>query len=202
MILKTPVKAGFSLLEVMVAVTVFALVVAAGGGIFVSLQQAWRRQKATISLTQNVRWAMEFMSNEIRHATVSGNPAWARIQPLAGGTQLSFGKDPNADNNPPWQQIQYRRQGAVLQRRWRQRQPNTAWSLWQNTELANFIAVPNPDLVDNNTGLPPSDGIADPIFIVNNGLVTIELTLRPRPAAPIGRENRNYTVITQVRPRN
>lgn len=57
---------GFTLVEVTVAITVFALVMIAAGGSFISIQQSWQRQKSAIERIQNARWAMGFMSNEIR----------------------------------------------------------------------------------------------------------------------------------------
>ncbi len=68
-------------------------------------------------------------------------------------------------------------------------------------KLANFI-VNNPDLVNNGTGLLPPDGLADRIFRLSNNMVCLELTLRPIPAQAVGRENRDYNIKTQVRPRN
>ena len=59
---------GFSLLESMVAITVFGLVITAGGGILASIQQSWRRQESTSAVMGNLGWAEEFMSNEIRGA--------------------------------------------------------------------------------------------------------------------------------------
>lgn len=201
-------KKGFSLLEVLVAIATFAFVIAATGGVFVSIQRAWRKQRAAINLIQNARWGMEFMSNQIRHTTVTGNPGWARAQISGGGDRLSIGLDTNADevaDTRVWfwrgntasdttglgdRTYIYRGVGA-----------NIAAAYGTRQQLANFI-VNNQDLVDNTTGLPPADGLNDPIFILNNGLITVELTFRPNPAVVVGTENRNYALITQARPRN
>lgn len=201
-------RKGFTLLEVMVAIAVFALVVASTGSVFVSVQRAWRKQRAAINLIQNGRWAMEFMSNQIRHTTVTGNPGWARAQITGGGNRLSIGLDTNADEAADtrvwfWRgntasdatglgdsTYIYRGVGANIGAAYGARQ-----------QLANFI-VNNGDLVNNTTGLPPADGSTDPIFILNNGLITVELTFRPNPTVAAGTENRNYALITQSRPRN
>lgn len=202
-------KSGFSLLEVLVAITVFVFVVAAAGGVFASIQQAWRRQRAAVNLIQNARWAMEFMTNQIRHTTVSVTPpAWAPIQPFAAGSRVAFGLDTNGDGVAETRVWYWRGNTASDTTGFGDRTfiyrgtgNNIAAAYPGRQQLANFI-VDNPDLVNNGTGLPPADGLVDPTFILNNGLLTVELTLRPRPTVAVGRENRNYTLITQARPKN
>ena len=65
-------KLGLSLIEVVVAIAVFALAVIAIGGVIFSLQQSWQKQKTALDLLQNSHWAMEAMVNEIRHACWQG----------------------------------------------------------------------------------------------------------------------------------
>lgn len=190
-------RKGFTLLEVLVAIAVFALIVTAAAGTFATIQAAWRKQRNTIDLAQNARWAMEFMANEIRLSSVSAAPPWAQIQIILGGRGIRFGRDSDADNDVAIGdiQVQFRRPaGAITQIQRRQRTrtgppgpPWSAWTAWE--ELANFIVFPNPS--------------GNAIFINPAlGLYTIELTVRPRPAAAVGRENRDYTLRTQVRVRN
>lgn len=195
-------QAGFTLVELMVAVTVFALIISGSAMTLVSIQQSWLRQKDAVNVIQNARWAMEFMANQIRLGTVSANPAWLRAQVLAGGRELSIGIDPDGDGVSPWQEIQYRAQGENLRMRWRWGDdlgPSGPWST--EADLTNLVAD-NPDLINDTTGLPPGGDGPDPYFIEYNGLVTIELTVRPRPSVPEGKNNRNYTLRTQVRFRN
>jgi prepilin-type N-terminal cleavage/methylation domain-containing protein len=164
-------KKGFTLVEVMVAVTVFSLVVVAAGGSFFSVRQSWQRQRDTIDLIQNARWAMELMSNEIRQARAT------TVSVGLGGNRLRFRIDPDADGNPPFRQIEYRRQGTVLYRRWGQ-----IPGVWQPyRELANLI-INNP----SGNQIFNWDAITQ--------VLTIELTVE--------RNNRRYTLRTQVRPRN
>ena len=179
-------KTGFTLVEILVALAVFALVMAAAGETYISVRQAWQRQRQIIDLVQNSRWAMEFMENEVRHTTATGNPGWARLNVFAGGNAIDFSIDSDGDNNADTQ-IQYERNGTILQRRQRRRRPPPPgpWGTWQ--ELANFI-------VDNPSG--------NDIFNFTGGVLTIELTLRPNPAQPAGPGNLDYTIRTQVRPRN
>jgi prepilin-type N-terminal cleavage/methylation domain-containing protein len=175
-------RKGFTLLEVLVAIAVFALIVTAAAGTFAAIQTAWRKQRNTIDLAQNARWAMEFMANEIRQG---GAPI-----AISGGSQrISFRPYPGPLTPLVWywrgnggalgtSSIMYRGTGA-----------NIAAANAARQELANFIVFPNPS--------------GNAIFInPAAGLYTIELTVRPRPAAAAGQENRDYTLRTQVRVRN
>ncbi len=174
-------KKGFTLLEVLVAVTVFGLVAAAAGGTFASMQQAWRKQRNSIALMQNSRWAMEFITNELRQGgtvTISG-----------GGQRLRFRPYPGPPTSFVWF---WRGNGGGLGTAtiiYRGTGPSIAAANFNRRELANFIVFPNPS--GNN------------IFTdAGGGLYSIELTLRPQPTQPVGRENRNYVLSTQARPRN
>lgn len=178
-------KYGFTLVEIMVSIVVFAIVMVAVGETFFSVRQTWQRQKQTLDLVQNIRWAMDFMSNEIRQGgnVVVGSESWGgesvnRIQfelPPGGpanrvrywrGNGLSFGNTTTL----------YRKTGPGL----------GPPSLTQ--ELANFI-------VDNPSG--------NNIFIGGGGsLYRFELTVRPKPTQPEGPGNRSYTLRNYVRPRN
>jgi len=201
-------KKGFSLLEIMVATAVFALIIGSAGGLFVSVQRAWQRQKAMIDLVQNARQAMEFMTNEIRMADTSINP---NASSLSLGQSIRFYLAKPSESKPWWYwrgdsssdasgfgniSTLYRGEGENL---------NQAYATRQ--QIANFIVAVNPDFVNNSTGFPllpppsPGDG-SDPIFIYNNNLLTIELTVRSNPTQAESSINRSYTLRTQVRPRN
>lgn len=198
-------RRGFTLLEVLVAITVLGFIVAITGQIFVSLNQSWRRQRATINLVQNSRWAMERMANEIRQGS---NIDTSPPGPIASGRGIRFRPFPG----PPTPYVWYWRGNGgvtgnsdVLYRGTGANFGGPGGANASRQELANFV-VDNPlapnDLVDNTTGVAPNDFIQDPVFIFNAGLLTIELTYRPVPAQPAGRENRDFTVWAQVRPRN
>lgn len=175
------IKRGFTLLEVLVAIAVFALIITAAAGTFASIQLTWRKQRNSIDLVQNSRWALERMVNEIRQG---GN-----VTITGAGQRLSFRPYPGPPTPLVWywrgnggalgtNTIMYRGTGATI-----------AAANLNRQDLANLIVFPNPS--GNN------------IFIDSGGgLYTIELTVRPRPTAAVGRENRNYTLRTQVRPRN
>lgn len=198
-------RKGFTLLEVLVAIAVFALIVTASAGTFATIQQAWRKQRNTIDLAQNARWAMEFMANEIRLSSVSAAPGWAQVQIQPGGRRIQFGRDADGDGDVDGSDIQIQLErpagtNTILRRRQRTGGAGP-WGAWD--ELANFIVLLNPDLVNNATGLPPGGDGNDPIFINNADLLTITLTVRRDPnqlnTIP---ENRDYTLKTQARVRN
>lgn len=175
---------GFTLPEIIVAFTILALVMVTASGLFISVNQAWQRQRQTIDLVQNARWAVEFMVREIRQGrNVSvdlefwGGESVFRLQfelpPGGSDNRVRYFRGNGAGFGPT--NVLYRKSGAGLG-------PPA-----DRQELANFI-------VDNPNG--------NPIFSLVGGVLTIELTVRPRPQDPEGRGNRNYTVRTQVRPRN
>lgn len=176
---------GFTLVEIVVALTVFAILIVGAGGLFTSVRNGWRIQKTNLELVQNERWAMEFMTNEIRYSTINANPGWMQVQDFGGGSRLRFGIATTGGG----MQVYYERQGSVLQRCSRMGSGNCAGF----QELANFI-VDNPDLVDNDDGSPLPDGQPDPIFIEDGGIVTVTLTVE--------KDNKRYTLRSRVRPRN
>jgi prepilin-type N-terminal cleavage/methylation domain-containing protein len=145
---------GFTLLELMVALTIFALITAGTATVFISVQRAWKKEKSGVDLLQNARWAMEFMSNELRQAeielltnlTLAGEEIYAiKFQPFPGPTV-----------SPAWywryQSILYRGEGD-----------NFTDAQNNSEELANFLWNDA-----NNT-----------VFAYNNttGVVNIDLIL-------------------------
>jgi prepilin-type N-terminal cleavage/methylation domain-containing protein len=170
-------KKGFSLLEIIAATAVFALIVTSAGGLFVSLQRAWQGQKTIIDLVQNARGAMEFMTNEIR----SG-----RSVNVVSGDRLKFQLSINGDGTWPWQEVWYwRGDGGTY---------GSTSSIFRGIcavggglgnannnrqELANFVVNNPSNSLFRNSGL---------------GSYIIELT--------VAQNNRSYTLRTQARPRN
>jgi prepilin-type N-terminal cleavage/methylation domain-containing protein len=184
------IRRGFSLLEVMVAVTVFTLVMIAAGGSFISVQRAWLIQRGTIDRIQNARWAMELMSNEIRHSTASGG--WGDITVQNNGRTLRVGIDTDGDNVPDTRVVYWRgstSSDAIVDGYsdylYRGVGNNSSQAYPTRQQLANFV-VDNP--------INPLTGNPYPIFEESGGIVTIRLTVE--------RDSRSYTLRTQVRPRN
>ncbi len=194
-------RTGFTLLEILLAVTIFSLVAAGIGGVFISVRKSWLIQKGTVDVVQNGRWAMEFMCNEIRQAgSINTNPGGLpqgqviRLRPYPGPPNdfVWYWRGDSASDGTPNGYSSYLYRGVGN---------NISQAYAVRYQLANIV-VPNPDLVNNTTGFASPDGIADPIFIESAGLLTIELTLRPRPTQAAGSGNMNYTISSGVRPRN
>lgn len=147
------INKGFSLIELTVALTVFAIIITASGGTFASIQRAWQRQKRIIDTVQNARWAMEFMVNEIRGG---GNLS------VLPGERVWFELPPGGPLNRVWY---WRGNGGVFgSRSIIFRGPGTGWGNANNNrqELVNLI-------VDNPTG--------NDVFRVISNLYIIELTV-------------------------
>lgn len=193
-------KKGFSLLEVLVALAVFGLVMAAAAGAFSSIQQAWRKQRNTIDLVQNARWAMEFMANEIREKNSIFDPE---------GVPERLFLSPNPLSWPPSSDIvwYWRGDGTVYGNTsaiYRGTGETISIANGNRQELTNFIVDNTLDLMNNSWGSLTADGLPDPIFFhfYGNDPATITLTVRPRPDQPVGRENRDYVLRMRVRARN
>ena len=178
-------RRAFTLVEIMVAVVVFALVMIGAGGIFLTVQQSWQSQKGIVDSLRNAHWAVEFLCAEIRHTTTTASPGWARVQIQSGGERLRFGKDTDANNSPDTTVWYWRGNGGILgdsDKIYR----GTGTSLLgpsganaNREELVNFI-------VDNTDG--------NPIFSESTGIVTIEITTSVN--------NKSYTLRSQARVRN
>ena len=65
--------AGFTLIELLVSVTIFTIVVGAGSGVFISALRAQQAAFAEQNLVDNTRFAIEFMSRQIRLAKRDGD---------------------------------------------------------------------------------------------------------------------------------
>lgn len=61
-------RAGFTLIEILVSLAIFAIVIAAVGGSIFSVFWATQRQRDYQQCLENGRWLMEFMANEARQA--------------------------------------------------------------------------------------------------------------------------------------
>lgn len=73
-------QAGFSLVELMVAMLLGFLVVAAAGGVFLSNKRVYASSETIGRIQENTRVAFELMSRDIREA--GGNPCGSAISPV------------------------------------------------------------------------------------------------------------------------
>jgi len=70
-------KKAFTLIELLISVAVFALVIAAAMGIFISSMKGKERVNQLKEIEDNARYAMEMMSREIRMAQTINSPVGA-----------------------------------------------------------------------------------------------------------------------------
>lgn len=163
---------GFTLLETMIAIAIFALAAIGVGGAIVSVQQSWQKQKANVNLINSARWGMEFMANEIRRGAT-----------VVKTTAASDGIDEGIKFRLPAVVSDYvfywRGNGGVFGDAsiiFRGVGPTLSTANSSSQELVNLI-----------------DG-SSPIFSVSNGLVTIDFTVK--------KGNNSFRLKTAARPRN
>lgn len=74
-----PAQAGFSLIELMIALLLGLLVVAAAGGVFISNKRVYSATETLGRIQENTRVAFELMSRDLREA--GGNPCGSATRP-------------------------------------------------------------------------------------------------------------------------
>ncbi len=188
---------GFTLIEIMVSLVVFAMLMAAMGSAFYKIYKDWQKQRDYGLAMENGRWAMELMAREIKSAHADINVTNSGESPLNTGELLNFLVDPDGGGNPHNKKIYYWRgksgcgEPYVLYRsmvNWNQ-DFTQAQTATRRRELTR-------SLVDG-TEIFNVSGCA-----VENCTVVMNLTLRPKPQQPEGQGNRNVYFRTLVRPRN
>lgn len=146
--------AGFTILETIIAMAIFAVAAVGVGGAIVALQQSWQKQKISINLINSARWGMEFMTNEIRRTqssilSIQANPERLEIELPPGGSanEVRYWRGDGGTYGD--QNIIYRGQGSGM-----------SGANSNRKELVNFIDCSNA------------------IFSVTDGLVTIDFTVK------------------------
>lgn len=108
------VKPGFTLIEMMVAVSIFAMVMLIGVGALLSLVEANRRAQSLNSVINNLNAALEGISRSVRVGTDYHCGAWNDLTGLSvpkdcvsGGELLAF-ESSGGDRNNSTDQVLYR----------------------------------------------------------------------------------------------
>jgi prepilin-type N-terminal cleavage/methylation domain-containing protein len=177
---KSITRSGFTLVETVVALAVFALIMVSLTGALISAQRSWSTQTQETKRLQETRWAMELMSNEIRMAQVD-------TVTVPNGNQVHFVVDTAGDGSSDVT-IWYWRDGISL---YRGQVAGDSGSF----ASANSSRQPLLSLVANNSS-------GNELFNeLDNGLVALELTTRPDPASAAGAGNQDLTLRTYSRAR-
>ncbi len=172
-------RSSFTLIEVLIAVTVFGLVIVASSSTFVLVFNAWQRQKTSLDLLKDLSWTTEFITNEVKLAAASGAH---RLRTFHNGERLAFWIDTDGDNLYDTRIWYWRGNGAgygerdILYR--------GEGDLLSSANLVRQEMTEN--LADNPSG--------NNIFSVSSGLLTIEITL--------AKGSKRYTLRTKIRARN
>ena len=120
------VKPGFTLIEMMVAVTIFAIVMMVGVGALLSLVEANKRAQAINSVMNNLNVAVESMARSIRVGTtyhceesIASQAPSALATPRScgssGGLLLAF-ESSEGNSSDPNDQVVYRINGTQIER--------------------------------------------------------------------------------------
>ena len=175
----------FTLIETLVGVIILGLIMVVMTRVLISAQMSYSKQSSNVLVLSEGRWALEFMSNELRYATVSSVKTTGFWPSYWNGKRIEF----QGYIDGSLKKIRYERR-----REWGAgfinklvRKVKSGWGWGQGVDI---------------TALVPLNSSA-PIFSDNgSGLITIELTLRPRPDLSERQWNRSITFRTKVRARN
>jgi type II secretory pathway pseudopilin PulG len=185
-------KNTFTLIELIISVTLFAMIFISAGGTFYALINNWARQRNAVMVIQDIRWAVKFIGQEVRAGTSAGGPMQAKsnnnpINHLKIGidsdnngsrdTMVWYWRGDQADDATQYgsRDFIYRGTGADL-----------AAAYTNRVMLCDFV-VANPsgnDIFDMSPG---------------NRELIMEITMRPTPGTAEGYLNRNFTIITTVK---
>jgi prepilin-type N-terminal cleavage/methylation domain-containing protein len=192
-------KNGFTLIEIMVSLAVFAMVMATMGSAFYKTYKDWQRQRDANLVLENARWAMEFMSHEIKRAHANNDVKINGENILNDRELLTFTVDPTHGTKD--RKIYYWRgksgcgEPYILYRSEFKSNKNfntgNADSANVRQELSRFV-VSGTNIFNVSAGCATS----------TNCTVEVNLTVRPKPDQPESPGNRNYSFRTIVRPRN
>jgi prepilin-type N-terminal cleavage/methylation domain-containing protein len=168
----------FTLIEILVSLAVFGLVMAAAGGGLCRIYNDWRRQRDDMRYIEDARWALEFMSREMRH----GNPTNINIGPGPQEWRITYDLSATTERS---YRYWYGGKGDI-------RICNLGWggSPW-NPLLAEGCIVRNPGGGLGRNAFTQEDPSGDP------GLITIEISVGDKKP-----DRRRFHFRTKVRMKN
>ena len=189
--------AGFTLIEVMIAVTIGLLMLAAVYSVYAGLIRSYTTQNVAADIQQNVRAGIDFIAEDIMMAGLDPNNTAGSGFEVASSANLRFTSDRNLNgtiDNTDSERITYAYDGVnrMLNQCLYEGSGSDDWELFFDN-VAN-LTFSYRDASGTDLGDPvPAGDLADIRMVV------ISLTIQ----APAGREgtiNRTYT--TQIRCRN
>ena len=174
-------QAGFSLIEMMVAVSIFAIVMMIGVGALLTMVEVNKRAQGINSVMNNLNAAVEQMSRSIRvgssyYCGASANPPSPTTLSVpqdcqsSGGLLLAF-EETGGNPDDPNDQSVYRLNGTQLERSLKLSGANGSW-----------VAITAPEVVITNfkfyvTGSTPTSGsdFAQPrVLMIIKGTATVQ----------------------------
>jgi prepilin-type N-terminal cleavage/methylation domain-containing protein len=212
---------GFTLVELLVAMVVASIIMAAIYSVYTGLTRSYTTQNAAADVQQAVRATIDFMAEDIMMAGLT-NPQEDYIVDVgisqAGSNTISFNADINMDGDTDagdsFENITYALVGNQLRIT-----DNSGTETLIDNVVNNDLATPVPlfryfrendtdtptnnDLINGNDLIYGSYGLSDPIVASNDLSVirTVEISLIvEEPAGREGMVQRTYT--TRVRCRN
>ena len=163
---------GFTLVEMVLALAISTIVLAAVYSVFTIANKNFTTQNAAANVQQNLRSAIRLMARDIRHAGLDPSGSDNFGITYASGSKIRFTTDRGAFNGlvdeADWEEITYDFQGSqVMQTLYETVTTSTAdtASLISNITNLNFayLDADNTDLIDLGLSPPrvPDDKLAD-----------------------------------------
>lgn len=153
---KHNIQKGFTLIELMTALSIFAIIMTISMGSIVGIFDANRKSRSQRTVMANLNLAVESMSKEMRygrtyHCGTTGNEESPQ-NCASGNSYISFLSSED-------EQVTYRLSGSALERK---------------VDNGNFAAVTAPEIILDTfsfyvTGAGTGDGIQPKVFIVIKG---------------------------------
>jgi len=189
---------GFSLIELLFAMAIFLIILAAATSAFISQRKSYKAQEQVAEMTQGARAAMDMLSNEIRQAGY--NPAnisnFVGIPYSASQLQLLADLNGDGDTSDPNEKIIYTYDSDNLR-------------INRNDVNTEDVAHPFAENVQNRTvKYFEGDGVTKVSSTDDNSKIRqIEITIvvrtsEPDPDYSTNSGYRSYTLTSRVTPTN